>query len=62
MRALVLGPRILQRDHNVGLVAITRLVNLATLHVTRMDAISLLVTGKNGQKNPTKKQNLKTVS
>lgn len=62
MRALVLGPRILHRDHNVGSAAITRLVNPATLHMTRMDAFSLLVTGKNGQKTPTKNQNLKTVS
>lgn len=54
MTALVLGPRILHRDHNVGSVAITRLVNLATLHLTRMDAISLLVTGNNGQKKPHK--------
>lgn len=55
MRALVLGPRILHRDHNVRSVAVTRLVNLATLHATRMDAISLLVTGNNGQKKPHKK-------
>lgn len=39
IRALILDPWILHTDHNVGTVAVIRLVSLATLHITRLPSV-----------------------